>query len=61
MFDEATQTAMAIAKWQEPGTADLYVVPNVLFGSKVGGDVTSTSGSTAGAGLDYAGHIGHSA
>jgi hypothetical protein len=61
MFDQETQIAMGMAKWQEPGTADLYVVPTVLWGAKVGGDITSTSGAIAGAGLDYAGHVIHSA
>lgn len=61
MFDETTQTAMGMAKWQEQGTGDLYVVPTVLYGAKVGGDITSTVGATAGVGLDYAGHIIRSA
>lgn len=61
MFDPETQVAMAVAKWQEQGTADLYVVPTVLWGAKVGGDFTDTVGATAGAGLDYAGHIIRSA
>ena len=61
MFDEATQTAMGMAKWQEEGTADLYVVPTVLWGAKVGADVSATSASAAGSGLDYAGHIIRSA
>lgn len=57
MLDPDTQVAMGMAKWQEPGTADLYVVPTLLYGAKVGSDVSSTSVSAAGAGLDYAGHI----
>lgn len=61
MFDQETQVAMGMAKWQEEGTADLYVCPTVLYGAKVGGDVSSTAGVTAGAGLDYAGHIIRSA
>lgn len=61
MFDEATQTAMGMAKWQEEGTADLYVVPTVLWGAKVGADISSTSVSAAGSGLDYAGHVIRSA
>jgi hypothetical protein len=61
MFDDATQTAMGMAKWQEEGTADLYVVPTVLWGAKVGADVSSTAVSAAGSGLDYAGHIIRSA
>lgn len=57
MYDAETQTAMGMAKWQEEGTGDLYVCPTVLYGAKVGGDVAATAGVTAGAGLDYAGHI----
>lgn len=57
MYDAETQTAMGMAKWQEEGTADLYVCPTVLYGAKVGADVSSTSASAAGSGLDYAGHI----
>lgn len=57
MFDPVQQVAMGMAKWQEEGTADLYCVPTMLYGAKVGGDVTDTVGATAGAGLDYAGHI----
>jgi len=57
MLDPETNTAMGIAKWQEEGTGDLYVCPTVLYGAKVGGDITSTAGATAGVGLDYAGHI----
>jgi hypothetical protein len=57
MLDPVNQIAMGIAKFQEEGTADLYVVPTMLYGAKVGGDVSDTAGVTAGAGLDYAGHI----
>lgn len=57
MFDPETQVAMGMAKWQEEGTGDLYVVPTMLYGAKVGGDVSDTAGVTAGAGLDYAAHI----
>lgn len=57
MLDPETNTAMGIAKWQEEGTGDLYVCPTVLYGAKVGGDITTTLGATAGVGLDYAGHI----
>jgi len=61
MFDPETQTAMGMAKWQEEGTGDLYVCPTVLYGAKVGGDITSTAGATAGVGLDYAGYISRTA
>jgi hypothetical protein len=57
MLDPVNQVAMGIAKFQEEGTADLYVVPTMLYGAKVGGDVSDTAGVTAGVGLDYAGHI----
>jgi hypothetical protein len=57
MLDPVNQIAMGMAKWQEEGTGDLYVVPTMLYGAKVGGDVSDTAGVTAGAGLDYAGHI----
>lgn len=57
MINPETRTAMGMAMWQEQGTADLYIVPTVLFGAKVGADVATTTVSAAGSGLDYAGHI----
>lgn len=53
MYDAETQTSMGMAKWQEEGTGDLYICPTMLYGAKVGADVSSAAGS----GLDYAGHI----
>ncbi|WP_395739304.1 hypothetical protein [Prosthecobacter sp.] len=53
MYDSETQIAMGQARWQEPGTADLYICPTMIYGAKVGRNV----GTAAGSGLDYAGHI----
>lgn len=53
VYDAATQIAMGQAKWQEPGTGDLYICPTMIYGAKVGRDV----GAAVGAGLDNAGHI----
>lgn len=53
MFDAETQTAMGCAKWQEPGTADLYVVPTMLYGGRAGREISAAGGTTC----DYAGHL----
>lgn len=53
MFDEETQVAMGQARWQDPGTADLYISPTLIYGAKVGRDI----GTAAGYGIENAGLI----
>ncbi len=53
MMDPETQTAMGMAKWQENGTADLYVCPTIIYGARAGRELAAAAGTTC----DYAGHL----
>lgn len=53
MYDAETRVAMGMARWQEEGTADLYICPTVLFGTRAGRETTDTAGTSC----DYAGHL----
>jgi hypothetical protein len=49
--DPETKFSLALMKWMQPGTGDLYVSPAALWGSSVG-----KQGGTAGAITDKGGH-----
>jgi hypothetical protein len=53
MYDPETQTSMGMACYQNPGTADLFVTPTMIYGARVGLDIGAANGTTC----DYAGLI----
>lgn len=53
IFDAETQVAMGMAKWQDAGTADLYIAPTMIYGARAGREIAAGAGTTC----DYAAHL----